>query len=98
MHKLTRGDKMFRRLLLVVILATATMPWAQAQADAQSAESLAGVRAKIAQLRAELQMNRAAMAAGGLPADEQATLKARANQITAEINALLEQERALTRK
>lgn len=92
---------MFRRLMFVTIVAMAALPCAQPQAsqsDPQKAQMLAGVRSKISQLRAELQMNRAALASGGLPADDKARLNARASQIVAEIDALQAQEREITRR
>jgi hypothetical protein len=92
---------MFRRLIFIVIIAAAATAHPQAQPSqpsAQHAETLVGIRSKLAQLRAELEMNRAVLAGGGLPADDQARLNARAAQIAAEIDALLAQERALTRK
>jgi hypothetical protein len=91
---------MFRRLIFIVIIATAATAHPQPQPSqpyAQRAQTLAGVRSKLAQLRAELEMNRAVLAGGDLPADDQARLSARATQIAAEIDALRAQERALTR-
>lgn len=92
---------MIRHLVCIAILATAAAAHAGPPASppsAQHAQALAGVRARLAQLRAELGVNKAALAGGGLPAEDQARLNARAREIAVQIDALLAQERELTRK
>jgi hypothetical protein len=88
---------MVSRLFLILMLATAcaaATSHAQsstAQNSAQRAQALAGVRSKLSQLRAEQDMNKAALGNG--PSDEDRDrLKVRASQIASTIAILRAQE------
>jgi hypothetical protein len=88
---------MVSRLFLILMLATAcaaTTSHAQpstAQNSAQRAQALAGVRSKLSQLRAEQDMNKAALGNG--PSDEDRDrLNVRAYQIASTIAILRAQE------
>jgi hypothetical protein len=89
------------KLFLLLMLATActsTRGYAQshiAQVAAQRAQTLAGVRSKLAQLRAEQEINRAALERS--PSEnERNRLNARAAQIQSTLTDLRAQEKELT--
>jgi hypothetical protein len=89
-------------MLFVILAGLAPAATSAAQAEvttelaAQRQQQLAGVRARLSQLRNEQAMNKVAINGGKLPPNVMASLQARGKQLNSEIDALLAQERALT--